>query len=69
MSKIEIEFICEIYRKLILGTLIETVHGSLVTMALYFGGVIAGSMTGLLISPCKMTVGASGGDYALGSFD
>ena len=51
--------------QIIIGSLIEMVHGSWVTMTLYFGGVVAGAMMGLLFSPDKMTVGASGGDYAL----
>merc|ERR1712203_325762 len=34
-------------------------------MLIYLTGVVFGAMTGLLLSPDKMTVGASGGDYAL----
>jgi len=51
--------------QIIIGSLIEMVHGSWVTMGLYFGGVVGGAMMGLAFSPEKMTVGASGGDYAL----
>ena len=34
-------------------------------MAIYFIGVIAGSLTATVVDPSKMLVGASGGDYAL----
>merc|ERR1711953_323736 len=51
--------------QIVIGGLIEVVHGSWAVMGVYFSGVLAGSMTGLALSPDKMTVGASGGDYAL----
>ena len=51
--------------QLILGPLIESVHGTRDVIFIYFGGVVLGACTGLLLSPDKMTVGASGGDYAL----
>ena len=48
-----------------LGSLIETVHGTRDVIVIYFSGVVMGACTGLAMSPDKMTVGASGGDYAL----
>ena len=48
-----------------LGPLIESVHGTRDVIFIYLGGVVLGACTGLVLSPDKMTVGASGGDYAL----
>jgi len=51
--------------QLIIGTLLEIVHGSWRVMLIYFIGVLAGSLTASVFEPSKMLVGASGGDYAL----
>jgi len=51
--------------QLTLGSLIESVHGTRDVIFIYCGGVVLGACTGLVLSPDKMTVGASGGDYAL----
>ncbi|CAG5099966.1 Oidioi.mRNA.OKI2018_I69.XSR.g16778.t1.cds [Oikopleura dioica] len=48
-----------------IGSLLEMVHGSWDVIRIYGAGALAGGLTAGIISPGKLLVGASGGDYAL----
>ena len=51
--------------QLVLGSILELVHGSWRLLVLYFSGVILGGLFAMALSPGTFLVGASGGDYAL----
>lgn len=54
-----------LFFQIVIGSLLEIVHGSWRVMLIYFTGVLGGSLCASVFTPEKMLVGASGGDYAL----
>jgi len=51
--------------QLVLGFLLEMVHGWWRVLIIYFSGVIAGSLATSIFNPMTYLCGASGGVYAL----
>jgi len=51
--------------QLIVGSLLEIVHGTIRIMVIYVIGVIVGGITAVVITPNIHLVGASGGDFCL----
>ncbi|CAG5102075.1 Oidioi.mRNA.OKI2018_I69.chr1.g132.t1.cds [Oikopleura dioica] len=50
---------------LILGLILELIHGPVRIAIIYTTGVITGGILALCVTPCQSLVGASGGCYAL----
>ena len=50
---------------LVLGVILELIHGPVRIAIIYTTGVITGGILALCVTPCQSLVGASGGCYAL----